>query len=301
MDAKPNPQLLYTPKALAACEKALRTILKKIGPWGTQLILIGGMAPKYLVGNAPKDIKEHVGTTDLDVVVGISLSTEEEEAYRTLQQNLKESGFVPGKNPENGQEVTFRWVRDVDGVNVALEFFCPVGDGTAGKLYRNPGKNVGSKISAIRTRGAELAGQDNFTVMLSGDTLDDGGIKEEVAARVANFLPFLVLKAFAIEERDKPKDSYDVIWTISAYKDGPQSVVEEITKSPILGHGDVGVAVGYLRKNFASIDHSGPAQYAQFEQSGGSEQERTVLRRYAHGTMTEFLKHWDERKLPSQG
>jgi hypothetical protein len=26
-----------------------------------------------------------------------------------------------------------------------------------------------------------------------------------------------------------------------------------------------------------------------------------VFRRYAHGTMTEFLKHWDERKLPSQG
>jgi hypothetical protein len=25
------------------------------------------------------------------------------------------------------------------------------------------------------------------------------------------------------------------------------------------------------------------------------------LRRYAQGTMTEFLKHWDERKLPSQG
>jgi hypothetical protein len=185
--------------------------------------------------------------------------------YRTLQQNLKESGFAPGKNPETGQEETFRWVRDVDGVNVALEFFCPVGDGTAGKLYRNPGKNVGSKISAIRTRGAELAGQDNFTVTLSGDTLDDGGIKEGVAAKVANFLPFLVLKAFAIEERDKPKDSYDVIWTLNAYKGGPQSVVEEITKSPILGHGDVGVAVGHLR------------------------------------TLTEFLKHWDERKLPSQG
>ena len=136
---------------------------------------------------------------------------------------------------------------------------------------------------------------------LSGDTLDEGGIKEGVVAKVANFLPFLVLKAFAIEERDKPKDSYDVIWMLNAYKNGPQSVVEEITKSPVLGHGDVAVAVGYLRKNFASIDHSGPAQYARFEQSGGSEEERAVLRRYAHGTMTEFLKHWDERKLSSQG
>jgi hypothetical protein len=89
-----------------------------------------------------------------------------------------------------------------------------------------------------------------------------------------------------------------VIWTLNAYKSGPQSVVEEISKSPILGHGDVAVAVGYLRKNFASIDHSGPAQYSRFEQSG-SEEERTVLRRYAHGTMAEFLKHWDEQKLPS--
>jgi hypothetical protein len=123
MEPKPNPQLLYTPKALEACEKALRTILKKIGPWGTQLVLIGRMTPKYLVGNAPKEIKEHVGTTDLDVVVGVSLSTEEEEAYRTLQQNLKDSGFAPGKNQETAQEETFRWERNVDGVKVALEFF----------------------------------------------------------------------------------------------------------------------------------------------------------------------------------
>jgi hypothetical protein len=38
----------------------------------------------------------------------------------------------------------------------------------------------------------------------------------------------------------------------------------------------------------------------QFEQSGGNEEERPALRRYAHGSMTEFLKYWDERKLPSE-
>jgi hypothetical protein len=32
-----NPRLVYTPEALAACEKALRTILTNIGPWGTRL------------------------------------------------------------------------------------------------------------------------------------------------------------------------------------------------------------------------------------------------------------------------
>ncbi|HXA77470.1 MAG TPA: hypothetical protein VNV41_10075 [Candidatus Acidoferrales bacterium] len=102
-----------------------------------------------------------------------------------------------------------------------------------------------------------------------------------------------------LEERGKPKNSYDLIWTLNEDKNGAQSVVKEITKSPILGRGDI--AVGYLPKNFASIDHCGPAQYARFEQSGGSEEARAVLRRYAHGTVTEFLMHWHEGKLPSQG
>src|SRR5262245_11000073 len=82
------PRATYTPTAVAACEKALRTVLTKIGPWGAQLVLIGGMAPKYLVGDVPADLPPHIGTTDLDVVVGVALETDEEAAYRTLQQNL---------------------------------------------------------------------------------------------------------------------------------------------------------------------------------------------------------------------
>ena len=153
-EAGKNPQSVYTPEALAACEKALRTILKKIGPWGARLILIGGMVPRYLVGDVPKEIKEHVGTTDLDVVVGVTVSAEEEEFYRSLQQNLKESGFAPARNADTGQEATFRWERNVDGIKVLLEFFCPVGDGAPGKLLRNPGKGVGGGKSVPSEPGA---------------------------------------------------------------------------------------------------------------------------------------------------
>jgi hypothetical protein len=256
------------------------------------------MVPRYLVGDVPKEIKEHVGTTDLDMVVGITVSAEEEEFYRTLQQNLKDSGFAPARNADTGQEETFRWERNVDGIRVLLEFFCPVGDGAPGKLLRNPGKGVGAKISAIRTRGAELAGLDNFTVKVDGDTLDAGGIREGVEVKVAGLLPFLVLKAFAIEERDKAKDSYDVVWILSAFKEGPRSAVETVASSPVIGHADIPAAIGNLRKNFLTVDHSGPAQYANFERSDGTEEERITLRRYAHGTMAEFLKYWDQLKLP---
>lgn len=83
-EPNPHPREAYSPAALAACEKALRTILTKIGPWGSQLVLIGGMTPRYLVGRPPPDIRAHAGTTDLDIVVGVTLATEEAEAYRTL-------------------------------------------------------------------------------------------------------------------------------------------------------------------------------------------------------------------------
>ena len=231
-----NPRLVYTPEALAACEKALRTILTNIGPWGTRLFLIGGMTPRYLVGTVPREMREHIGSTDLDIVVGVSLVTEEAEAYRTLQQNLRASQFAPARNPETGQEETFRWERSVDDVRVLLEFFCPVGTGQAGQLLRNPGENIGSKISAVRTRGAELAALDHFEVTLHGELLDHGGIQEAVIARVGNLLPFVVLKAFAIDERNKSKDSYDIVWTPNAYKQGPRSCVERIaeTRSSII-------------------------------------------------------------------
>jgi hypothetical protein len=296
----PEPRLLYTPEALAACEKALRTILTKVGPWGNKLILIGGMTPRYLVGSAPVDIEDHVGTTDVDIVVGVALATDEDEAYRNLQQNLKDAQFAPFKDPDTGQELSFRWVRDVDTVRVALEFFCPVGDGKPGQLARNPGKNVGSKISAIRTRGAELAGSDHFEVELSGELLDHAGIQQSVKVKVTGLLPFLVLKAFALDERDKAKDSYDIVWTLDAFGEGPRSAAAEVAKSPVIGHPDVVAAMAHLRNHFQSTTHRGPSQYAIFQLLDPNDSEsRERLRMHAHGTVSEFFKRWDELGLPT--
>ena len=68
-----TPKDLYTPAAVKACEKALRTILARIGPWGEKIVLVGGLVPSYLVPEIPEGFEPHLGTTDLDVLVGISL------------------------------------------------------------------------------------------------------------------------------------------------------------------------------------------------------------------------------------
>jgi hypothetical protein len=143
-----------------------------------------------------------------------------------------------------------------------------------------------------------LAAIDNFAVILRGDTLDHGGIQEGVEARVAGLLPFLVLKAYAIEQRDKEKDSYDVVWTLNAFEKGPRSAVNAMAKSPVIDRPEIPVAIGYLRKNFQAIEHRGPSQYAKFERSEGTDEERLRLRRDAYGTLNEFLTYWDSLKLP---
>jgi len=48
-------------------------------------------------------MREHNGSTDLDIVVGVSLATEA-EVYRTLQQNLRAAqfaSFTPALNRSN--------------------------------------------------------------------------------------------------------------------------------------------------------------------------------------------------------
>jgi hypothetical protein len=106
------------------------------------------------------------------------------------------------------------------------------------------------------------------------------------------------LKAFAIEQRDKEKDSYDIVWTLNAFEKGPRSAVETMANSPVIDRPEIPVAISHLRKNFQSIEHRGPSQYAKFERSDNTDDERLRLRGYAHGTLSEFLAHWDSLKLP---
>jgi hypothetical protein len=60
----------------------------------------------------------------------------------------------------------------------------------------------------------------------------------------------------------------------------------------------VPVAINHLRTHFQTPEHRGPSQYAIFEMTTTDEDERTRLRRFAQGTLAEFLGYWDEMKLP---
>ena len=283
------PAQHYTGEALAACEKALRTIVAKVGSWGPRLILFGGLAPRYLVPEVPDGVEAHLGTTDLDVVLGITVVDEEEAVYTKLQQELRNAGFEPSG-------ASYAWERRIDDIKVVIEFFCPVEDGEdPGSLRRNPGGETGSTISAIRLRGAELAGEDYQVIELEGETLDHGG-RRNVEIRVAGILPFLVLKAFAVNSRDKEKDAYDIVWTLNAFgEEGPRSAAEQAAESPVREYSDVEEGIRLLKSHFSELDAPGPSNYARFFLGIAEDDDsRDRLRRSARGVVVTFLNRWDE-------
>lgn len=300
------PREMYTPQAVAACEKALRTILRRIGPWGQRLVLVGGMAPRYLVPFPHASSVAHPGTTDLDVVIGIALA-EDAECYRSLASNLKDCGFGPLKKPD-GTPSSWQWRRDVDGVDVQLEFLCPLRGGPAGRLDSTPAQGVGSSISALRIPGAELVAVDFIEIVLSGELLDDGGLcPDPIPLRVANTSSYLTLKALALRDRLKEKDAFDLVWVITAHPDGPAGVACRLRESPIADAAEVSEALITLRSKFATPDHEGPSAYAKFlmgltahpvEVARG---EAVRHRRDAHGAMQQFLIACGEADPPRAG
>ncbi len=87
----------YDEETTARCERALVTLLGDVGPWGNRVYLAGGLAPRYIVGSLPEGARPHVGTTDVDLVIGLTVDDESDEAYRTLENNLRKSRFEPEK------------------------------------------------------------------------------------------------------------------------------------------------------------------------------------------------------------
>lgn len=152
----------YDEVTTARCERALVTLLGDIGPWSERIYLAGGLAPRYIVGSLPEGARPHVGTTDVDLVIGLALGDESPEAYRTLENNLKKAGFKA--------ESSFRWIKDVQGVNVIVEFLCETDQVEPGRIYKPKEEGTGSGLGAFNVRGAQLVTRDYLVRTIEAET-----------------------------------------------------------------------------------------------------------------------------------
>lgn len=264
------------------CERALITLIGDLGPWGDRIYLAGGLAPRYLVGSLPEDARAHVGTTDVDLVIGLALGDETPETYKTLQENVRKSGFKQS-------EPSFQWARDVEGVSVKIEFLCETDQVEPGRIFKPKGEHAGAKFAAFNIRGAQLVREDFVEIELEGERLDEGG-RSRVSVRVANILTYTVLKILAFQDRHDNKDAYDLVFTLLNAEDGPEHAGVRARESPIAGREPVAEALVLLEERFADLDQDGPSAYAAFLARSGDEENAARLRQEAVATVRAFLR-----------
>jgi hypothetical protein len=176
-------------------------------------------------------------------------------------------------------------------VTVLIEFLCETDQVQPGRIFRPKGEYTGSKLGAFNVRGAQLARYDYLECQIRGERLDHGG-QSAVTLRVANVLPYTVLKIFSFQDRHENKDAYDLIFTLLNQDAGPRSA--GAAASPAAGHHQVNEALTLLGERFADIAQDGPAAYAAFLASLDDLEENTRLRREAVATIRAFFDGFQE-------
>lgn len=270
----------YDQAATTRCERTLVTLLGDLGPWRERIYLAGGLAPPYIVGHLPEGVQPHVGTTDVDLVIGLAVD-DAPETYRTLENNLKKSGF-------RAESPSFRWVREVDGMTVVVEFLCETDAVPPGRIFRPTAEHTGSGLGAFNVRGAQLLTRDFIEREIEGDRLDNGG-RSRVVLRVANVLSYTVLKIFAFQDRHENKDAYDLVFCLLNYGDGPQDAGRATAGSPIVDEAVVTKALDLLGQRFADVSQDGPSAYAAFLAEPGDDAQAARLRQEAVVVVRDFL------------
>jgi hypothetical protein len=268
----------YDEATTERCERALVTLLGDIGPWSQRVYLVGGLAPRYIVGSLPEGARPHVGTTDVDLVIGLAMEDESPEAYRTLENNLKKADFH--------DETSFRWKRSVEGVTVTVEFLCETDKVEPGKIYK-PKEGTGSGLGAFNVRGAQLVTRDYVERIIEAERLEGGG-RSQVTVRIAGILSYTVLKVLVFQDRHENKDAYDLVYCLLNFGNGPEEAGRCAAQSAISEDNQVKEALQLLAARFESADHDGPRAYAAFLDDGDVD-EVARLRQEAVAVVRQFL------------
>lgn len=270
------------------CERAALTLLKCAGPWWERIFLAGGLVPRYLIAELPELARPHVGTMDVDLVVGVAVVDKGPEPYSTLVKNMRNAGFEVFRD-EEGQQQSFRWCVVIDGRTVLIEFMTEQG-GEPGTIAR-PRQSTGAKLGAFEARGASLVAEDFVEREIRGQLQD--GSESFGTIRVANLVPFLTLKSLALHERgaSKHKDAYDIVFTLGNWPGGPAGAAAEAARSPVIDREVVRDAFEKLDAHFAHVGMDAPGHYGRFlfDEAVDDDEEKERLRLEALAVVRGFL------------
>lgn len=237
--------------ARARAERALVSLLHALGDESPPLIVLGGLVPEMLTRGQNPPVPRHLGTTDVDLFVELSVDTEED--LSRLEPALTELGFRP--KDAGG----WCWIGTIEGAPMKLEFLCERDDAPEETVYKPRGCD---QFGALNLRGPGYVQEDWTKEKLSTKTVDG----QVVEVRFAALFGYLLSKACAVRHRGHEKDYYDFVYVLLYNRlGGPKELGEALQNGRFgdrLLKGNLTSVWNELSERFGAPDRVGPQGYA---------------------------------------
>lgn len=249
----------YSEGQKKAAYSVLGEIVNLLGEYADDIRIIGGWVPTLLFPEG-----EHIGSIDVDVLLN-QMNIKKAESYLTIKRILVKNNYR--RHPEK----YFAFVKTVpvDGVEYDVDV-----DFLSGK-YGGDGGEVSKHVDGIKTlpaTGGNFAFEFPATDVQIHYKRPDGAL-DVGHVNVISVVPYLVMKTSALG-RGKPKDAYDIYYTVSHYDGGVRALAKEFL--PYKDKELIKDMAQKLSEKFASPDHAGAVDITSFLDISDSEESARV-------------------------
>ena len=260
----------YNQGQTEASHRILIELVSLFNQYKDDIRIVGGWVPDLMF-----PAEGHVGSVDVDVLVNhLKLK---DSGYQTMARLLLKNGYR--EHPEK----YFSFVKTIriDDIDYDVDV-----DILAGMYGGSPQKKRSQHIQGIK---ALKATGGNFAFDFPPQDVKIESKRPDGALDIAHVnviavVPYIVMKTAAMG-RGKAKDAYDIYFIAAHYAGGIPALANCFSNVK-----DLNIIKDMKKKlseKFASIDHAGPVDVADFMEANG--EEREFLKRDAYERIQELL------------
>ena len=236
----------YSEARTRMAESALLTAWESLAAFREDLVLVGGLAIRYLTRRGATGVIDMV-TTDVDFGVSLGIG---DGQYGSVRDTLRGQGF----RWENR-----RFQKAVAGLPIYIDLLTERSGYSQGTVVVDDGLDV----SVVP--GIERALSCHRVVEVTGKCLLN--VERTISVKVAEVGPLLVLKLNAFGGpggRQHPKDVSDVLHLVNRYLDGSEAALAGFKQEVAAGNPGAKLSLGALRLHFGNVEALGPVACAAF-------------------------------------
>lgn len=234
----------------SASRAVLVEVMNVLGTFRSDLVIVGGWVPELLYPN-----RGHIGSLDVDLAV--SPEALRTNVYETVLKRLTSAGYTHRTSPTRFDKV-------IAGVAEPVKVDLISGE------YQGAGKSKTIQVNELEIsalRGLDLAFNASDEIEISGSMPDE--TLNTVRARIVRPEAFILIKAFALDERAKEKDAYDIAFVLANYEPDLATLARRTQPLVASGLGTEGYQI--LKSKFASLDAVGSVWAARVAQEQGAD------------------------------